>query len=446
MNHPGQVTRRAFLKASGLLTGGLALAACAAVPAAPAADTGEEAAPATEPANLTFLWAAQTALVENFVNYSADVFGPANDGATVEFTTAPANEFPAKILSGIASGNPPDLFRVVNVAYFAQFAANDVILALDGYIERDDYQGYLDTFIQGSTDIFNYNGTQFGIPFGAHPSSQFLFHNKTLLNDQGIYLDDRDWTWSDYVEVAKAVTDRDNDVFGSWVRANFEGYMVGVRSMGGDLVNEDGTVSLINSDEAWEFWNLVYALINEHQTTAQPTDIGDWKPPFAAQKIIMANDNGYRESFLREMVQDFEFDTFLIPNMGDLPRGGLVGDMAAISPGSEHQDLGWEWVKGTLTTEQGISRVQNARFIPLPTEAALLDPTALVSHQYEFYVRQWIDNPPLPAPTAGNGRNSDMFSTLQRGMEAAWLATEPLTDVVNNVHNEIQAILDMPAA
>ena len=70
----------------------------------------------------------------------------------------------------------------------------------------------------------------------------------------------------------------------------------------------------------------------------------------------------------------------------------------------------------------------------------------MVSHQYEFYVRQWINEPPLPAPTAGNGRTSDVFSTLQRGMEAAWLATEPLTDVVNSVDKEIQDILDMPAA
>ena len=31
-------------------------------------------------------------------------------------------------------------------------------------------------------------------------------------------------------------------------------------------------------------------------------------------------------------------------------------------------------------------------------------------------------------------------------MEAAWLATEPLTDVVNSVDKEIQDILDMPPA
>ena len=439
------LTRRGFLRSVGFVSGGLALAACAAVPAAPEAGT-EDAMMSEEPVTLSALWASQTALVAYFEDYSANIFSPNNGGANVEFTLAPSNEFPQKILSGMAAGSPPDLFRVVNVAFFAQFASNNTMLALDDLIDRDDYKEYLDTFIPGSVETFAYEGVQFGIPFGAHPSSQFLFYNKTVLNEEGIVLDNPDWTWSDYVETAKAVTDLDNSVFGSWVRANFEGYMVGVRSMGGDLISEDGTQSLINSDEAWEFWNLLYALINEHKTTAQPTDIGDWKPPFAEQKIMMANDNGYRESFLREMVQDFEFDTFLVPNMGEVPRGGLVGDISAISSASSHQDLAWEWVKGTLATEEGIKRVVNARFIPLPTEAALLAPEALTSAQYEFYVRQWINEPPLAAPTAANGRSSDVFSTLQRGMEAAWLATEPLTDVVNNVHDEIQGILDMPMA
>lgn len=441
MNGNVLLSRRSFLKAAAAATSGAVLAACAV----PAAGPGMEP-DAQEPAVLQALWVAQTALVEYFENYSATIFSPQNDGASVEFTLAPGNEIPTKLLSGIAAGDPVDLFRSVNVESFAQLAANGIILALDDLIDRDGYQSYIDTFIPGAVETFSFNGVQYGIPFGAHPSSQYLFYNKTALNDQGIALDDPGWSWADYVEVAKTVTDRDNDVFGSWVRANFEGYMVGVRSMGGDLLNEDGTQSQINSDEAWEFWNLVYALINEHQVTVQPTDVRDWKPPFAEQKIMMANDNGYRESFLREMIQDFEFDTFLIPNMGDVPRGGLVGDISAISADSGHHDLAWEWVKGTLATEEGIKRVQDARFIPLPTEAALLHEDAMVSAQYEFYVRQWINEPPLAAPTAGNGRTSDVFSTLQRGLEAAWLATEPLTDVINRVDKEVQDILDMPPA
>ena len=445
MSTAKRLSRRDFLRNASLTGLSLALAGC--VVQAPAqvsteAEVQDVGPSADEPVTLRALWVSQTALVEYFENYTQDTFSEANNGSTVEFELAPVEEFPQKILSGIASGNPPDIFRAVNVQNFAQFALNDVILPLDELIAGDNYQAYLDTFIPGSLETFNINGTQYGIPFGAHPSSQYLFYNKTAFDENGITLDDRSWTWAEYAEVAKQMADPENQVFGAWIRANFEGYMVGVRSMGGDLISEDGTKSLVASEEAWRFWQLVHDLINVDGVVPQPTDVDDWKPPFAASKIMMANDNGYRESFLRELVEDFEFDTFLVPNEGDKPRGGLVADTTAIASASENSEVAWAWIKGILETEQGIRRVQEARFIPLPTEAALLAPEAMVSPQYEFYVRQWIENPPLPAPTPANGRATEMFNTLQSGLEAAWLQTEPLEVVIERVDQEIQAILD----
>ncbi len=439
------MSRRQFLKVLAVSAAGTALAACVA-PAAPAPATEGGSVPAAAAGALRILWVSQTALIDYFKSYSADVFGPANDGATVEVEEAPKEEFAQKILSGIAAGAPPDLFRQVNVENFAQFALTDITLPLDDLIARDNYQDYLSTFLPGSLSTFQLNGKQYGIPFGAHPSSQYLFYNKTALNAKGITLDNPDWTWDEFADAVRTTADPANQVFGAWIRANFEGYMCGVRAMGGDLISEDGTKSLITSDEAFRFWNLMHALVTEEGVAAQPTEVTDWKPPFAEGKIMMANDNGYRESFLRETVKDFEFDTFLIPNEGDKPRGGLVGDSAAIVAASAHVDLAWAWVKGTLETDQGVRRVQEARYIPLPTEAALLAPEAMVSPQYEFYVHQWISAPPLPAPTAANGRSSEVFATLQSGLEAAWLGTQPLDSTVAQVDQEIQTILDKDPA
>ncbi|MEZ4865042.1 MAG: substrate-binding domain-containing protein [Caldilineaceae bacterium] len=443
MNQP--LSRRHFLQAAGLVGLGVTVAAC--TPAvAPASPGSGAAAPAAAADHLQILWVSQTALVEYFQKYADETFGPAHNGATVEIEVAPNQEFPQKILAGIAAGAPPDIFRSVNVENFAQFALSDVTLALDDLIARDNYGEYLDTFLPGSLETFQLRGKQYGIPFGAHPSSQYLFYNKTHLTEQGITLDNPDWTWEEYADVVRKVADPDNQVFGAWIRANFEGYMCGVRSMGGDLIDEEGTKSLINTEEAWRFWNLMYALIAEEGVAAQPTEVTDWKPPFAEGKIMLANDNGYRESFLREMVTTFEFDTFLIPNEGDKPRGGLIADTPAIAAASGQVDLAWAWVKGLLETEQGVRRVQEARYIPLPTEAALLDPAALVSPQYEFYVRQWIANPPLPAPSAANGRSSEVFAALQSGLEAAWLKTEALATVIEQVDREVQTILDKDPA
>ena len=441
----GKLSRRGFLQAAGIGVAGFALAACALTAAPTSSEAGGDAGATAEGETLNILWVTQTALLEHFRNYSADDFGPANNGATVEFEESPKQEFPQKILSGIAAGTPPDLFRIVNVENFAQFAMNDIILPVDDLIARDNYGDYTSTFLDGSLETFQMRGQQFAIPIGAHPSSQYLFYNKTVLDEQGITLDNRDWTWEEYADVVRTVADPDNQVFGSWIRTNFEGYMCGVRSMGGDLIGEDGTKSLLSTEEAMRFWTLLHTLITEEGVSTEYVQVDDWKPPFADGKIIMSNDNGYRESFLHEMVEDFEFDTFLIPNEGDLPRGGLIADASAIVAESSKTDLAWEWVKGTLATEQGVKRVQ-ARYIPLPTEEALLDPVVMVSPQYEFYVRQWIENPPLPAPTAANGRTSEVFAALQSGLEAAWLGSEEMETVVMRVDEEVQGILDKDPA
>ena len=409
------------------------------------ADSGTDMeAGATEPVVLQALWVAQTALVEYFENYSArsSALKRRRDGGVHAGTrqrNSPENAV------GHRGRDPADLFRVVNVAAFTQLAANDIILALDDLIDRDGYQALHRHLHPGHGGNLQLQWHPVRHSFRSPSQFPISLLQQDRLERPGIVLNDPGWSWADYVEVAKTVTDPDNDVFGSW---------------GGPTSRDTWSVSApwrrpaqrgrhAIPDQLGRSLGVLEPAVcadHEHKTTVQPTDIRDWKPPFAEQKIMMANDNGYRESFLREMVQDFEFDTFLIPNMGDVPRGGLVGDISAISAASGHHDLAWEWVKGTLATEEGIKRVQNARFIPLPTEAALLHEDAMVSHQYEFYVRQWINEPPRAAPTAGNGRTSDVFSTLQRGMEAAWLATEPLTDVVNSVDKEIQDILDMPPA
>jgi ABC-type glycerol-3-phosphate transport system substrate-binding protein len=220
---------------------------------------------------------------------------------------------------------------------------------------------------------------------------------------------------------------------------------VGVRSLGGDIIDPTGTKSLLDSEPALRWFEFVFRLLHEEKVVAPPLDVRDWKPPFAAGKIMMANDNGYRDSFLREMVEDFEFDTFQTPNEGDKPRGVLVCDFAGITSASKHIDLAWEWNKGILDTEQGISRVDNARFIPLPTPAALLPPGKELYPQYEFYVKRWIEDPPIPLTQPANGRTAEAYrQLLQTGFDPALVVgdPEPIDEVLASMHEQLQTILE----
>src|SRR5581483_8884184 len=217
-------------------------------PATAPAPTGAPtaAAPAQKPAAgaaMRALWVSQPALIKNLETYTQTKFGPKNGGATMSIEAAPPEEIPQKVLSSVAAGTPPDIIRNVNIEYFAQFASNGILLAIDDLIKRDNYKSYLDTFLPGTVEAFVFKGKQYGAPIGAHPSSFYLFYNKSALDKKNIKLTNLGWKWADYVDTAKALSDAANKVFGSWIRANLEGYVVGVRAMGGDILDETGTKS-----------------------------------------------------------------------------------------------------------------------------------------------------------------------------------------------------------
>jgi ABC-type glycerol-3-phosphate transport system substrate-binding protein len=456
------MTRRHFVAGAGVAAAGVLLGACQPKVVEVTKEVPKEVTKVVEklvtpvpstavPAKadvgpLRIMWNGQTALVKYFEQYSADVFGPKNNGAKVNIEVTPDAEFSQKLLAGVAAGNPPDIFREVNYLGFTHYCIEGVILALDDLIARDGFEKHLATFLPGALDAGKFKSKQYCIPFGGHPSSYFLFFNKTALGKKGIKLEDKKWTWSEYVQVAQTMADAPNKVYGSWVRLNTEGFLVGLRSLGSDLIDETGAKCLVGAEQSRPFFDMVYKLITEYKVTPTPTDVGDWKPPFAAGKIMMANDNGYRESFLRETVKEFEFDTFLTPNEGKKPRGCFVCDFSAITSFSKHRDLAWEWAKGILQVEEGIKRVKDARHIPLPTEAALLPKGETLSPQYEFYVKQWIAEPPLPFPNPANGRTTEVTSILENRFQAAWLKTEPLDTVIKKVQEEIQKVLDAKSA
>jgi multiple sugar transport system substrate-binding protein len=408
---------------------------------------------------LKILWVSQVALVKTFEEYSAKKFGPANNGATVEITVAPDGEFPQKILSGIAAGDPPDIFRAVNGGNFYQFALGGVILPLDELIARDRLQPYLDTFLAGTLEAGRLRGKQYGVTFGAHPAHCYLFYNKTAMTAKGLKIDEKkqafvksgykletiNWKWDEYREYARAMTDSANKVYGAWFSNNFWGLTDGLRSLGIDLLDKTGTKSQVGSTEARRFFTLMHTLITKDKSVPKPSDVASAPAPFAAQKVMMYNHSGYGEAALRNTVKDFEFDTFLIPQESSQHPGLLACDFAAITAASNHVDLAWEWNKGILAVEEGILRVMNAGFIPLPTQEAMLAKESLVSPQYEFYVRQWIANPPMPVPQPANGRLTEVQAELNNGFAPAWLETQPIEAVIDAVDKQVQAILDKAA-
>jgi multiple sugar transport system substrate-binding protein len=198
------MNRRAFLRAAGL-AGATALAACAAPPAA-APQVGEptaapQAASGEAGGEISFLWSdtsnARAPLIEDFTKAT---------GIKVNQTIVQYNERLNKINTAVQGGGGFDVVQMDTI-WTAQFASAGWVEDLTDRITPAIKQDVPESSLSAVT----YNGKLFGMPF--FNSSKHLFYNEKLLKDAGI--DAPAATLDEFVEQAKATTNKDNNLWGS---------------------------------------------------------------------------------------------------------------------------------------------------------------------------------------------------------------------------------------
>jgi multiple sugar transport system substrate-binding protein len=114
-------------------------------------------------------------------------------------------EYREQILTSIGAGTPPDVFLLDNIDVPA-FAARDVLLDLGPLAPRVG----LDTaaFDPRVRAIFTVGGKLLALPKGYSP--MVLVYNRRLFRAAGIEPPAGDWTWDQFMAVARALT-RDTD-------------------------------------------------------------------------------------------------------------------------------------------------------------------------------------------------------------------------------------------
>lgn len=126
----------------------------------------------------------------------------------VEVQVTSGSEYLPKILSQKASGTLPDIIAVENND-FSSFADADLLLGLNERMEETtDFT--VNDFPARLIERFTWNDTLYGIPYDVQPIAG-VFLNKGLFNDAGVDVPTGDWTWDEFMEIAEAMTKRDDN-------------------------------------------------------------------------------------------------------------------------------------------------------------------------------------------------------------------------------------------
>lgn len=172
-------------------------------------------------------------------------FAATHPGVTVQQLAGPGGAgqggYRERILTGIAAGQPPDVF-LLDPSDVPAFADRGAVIDLAPYLARLNVDpGRYDSTVLG---IFRRGAAVYALPEGYTPL--VLAYNKDLFDRASLPYPTSDWTWDEFRRVARVLT-RDSDGDGridQWGTAfdhSVALWLPWLWSGGGDVLCADGT-------------------------------------------------------------------------------------------------------------------------------------------------------------------------------------------------------------
>jgi multiple sugar transport system substrate-binding protein len=262
-------------------------AAEASAPTSGAASTEAPApAPSPAPVALTFAFpddaTSSAAALAQIAAYAGE-----HPGVQVNAKPLPAADYARQLLDSAATNmNAIDLFVSTDSlapALINRKVALDLQKLLTGQaaLKPGDFE-------PAALAAWQRGPALYGLPTDAVP--QVLFYNQDLFAAAGVAAPAPGWTWDDWLAKAKQLTVRSNDsdtisrygtAVGPWSAM--------VWGNGGELLNADGTQTLLDAPEAAAGVQFAADMVNVHRVAPAPKDAGGPDPVelFQGQQVAM---------------------------------------------------------------------------------------------------------------------------------------------------------------
>lgn len=427
----------------------LRMSAAAGAGVAATANAGVLASAGPAPSSAHLVQAEEVELT--YTNYSSGAdkelwdgmiatFEEQNPNISITYAPIPGaswGEYFDKVATLIAGGNAPDVVRVA-IEGTLLFVSRDLPIPLDDYMEGDpEIDEFLADVNEQLIAPFVIDGQTWQLPFDWN--NMVMFYNTKFFQDAGLEEPAEDWTWEQWLEAAKALTNETTYGFGTAVQY-FAGVMPWIFNAGGNLLTEDWSESQINSPEVLEAVTFMRDLIWEHEVAPQaPADHGEILNLASAGSLAMWGGGRWpvltlsQAGFLDFNVQHWPAGETQITEFG---VGGFP-----ILKSSEHQDEAWTWVKYLTSVEAFEVITRLGQSIPARRSVAQSDlmfqlPPANAGIYYDSLDER--EARPVPSPPEYN----EVEAVVRRYLGQI-LANEIETEeALDAAHEEVSAILE----
>jgi multiple sugar transport system substrate-binding protein len=325
----------------------------------------------------------------------------------IELTVIPTDDYQTRV--GTAAGNQelPDLFAL-DVVFAPNFTTAGAYLDITDRIAALDYA---DALAPSHLDVGTVDDRQYLVPHTLDLS--VLFYNKDLYEQAGLDPEQPPTTLAEFAEHARAVDALGGDVNGTFFGGNCGGCFVftwwpTIWAEGAEVMNEDGTESLLDSPEAQEVYATYRSLVEDEVVAPGHNEEtgATWVSYFPEGNIgVMPMPS----TMLGLMPEDLNIGVAPIPGLTGGQSTFVGGDSIGISANSEHPNQAWDFLRWSLEEEQQVDLLaangdvmartdlsDNEYYADNPNAAIINDLVAVGRTPYSLNFGQTFNDPQGP--------------------------------------------------
>jgi multiple sugar transport system substrate-binding protein len=352
------------MRRTGEMRRGLALAMLAVLLLAmPGVAAGRQEAPSGE---ITFSFWGDPAELAAYRSLS-DAYMAAHPGATIRLAHVPrSDEFFARLATGFAAGNPPDVF-LLNYRRYGQFASRGALTPVGPLLAGREFDP--GAYYPGPLEAFTREGELVCLP--QNLSSLVVYYNRDLFAAAGVPLPEPDWTWDEFLSAAQALTkdidgDGLTDQHGLGVENSLIRFTPFIWQAGGELVDDVDNPSRLTIDtpeaRAGIQWfidlNLVHGVVPTEPEVLARSD----EDRFMDGTTAMLLQSRRVVPTLRG-IQSFTWDVASLPT-GEEAAGILHSDAYCMAAGSANPDLAIDFIAWAGGPDGQAIAAQAGRTVP----------------------------------------------------------------------------------
>lgn len=365
---------------------------------------------------------------------------------TIEYEHFPMSEYPTKIATMHAGGTLGDVVRgAVAQTMIHFFYGLGVVQPADEYVASTGEN--LDDYYPHCIRALTIEGDLVGLPFKTHPGMAVTYYNENLFEAAGVPLPTPEWTHDDQVEAAKAIQAiaGDQPIFGAFLQTNWKGLLTMIRSFGGEMINEDGTKLLLNTDAGIAAIQRLYDFHQTYKVSPGPDQlIGDSRQMWASGLLGMMQDGTSAEVLKSTIGNKFKWMAVNNP-IGPGGVGGSDTEVGCFSltTSSKNPSEAFDWIRFLCSQESGILLGLIGGTISGRPDV-YGSPVLLKDNPMRAVFKEIMDNA-QDYRTMANWREDECSKALVQLLQPLWAGQEkPTKEFIDSVTAQIQTIVDMP--